>query len=985
MTAVLWDGPLLSVGSVADPLLPKLITAINQATDIEISVSFVQPSGLQLLLPALQDALANGCSLSLLTSDYLLITSPIALRQLLLLAERGATIKVFCCQPDVGFHMKAYIFTRNALSAESSPHLPSGCAYIGSSNISKSALTLSHEWSLRYQYIGNQIPDDFAHIRQQFAAIFAHPQSKVLDEALLASYTARYQANQHTLTVKPDSEAEPEFTPNSAQQEALAALAASRQQGFQRGLVVLATGMGKTWLAAFDAKQTAAKRVLFVAHREEILVQAQQTFSWLNPTLSSELYLSSHRHRTTQQHQHSDLLFASVQTLCKPAHLHQFSPEHFDYVVIDEFHHAVGESYQAILSYFQPRFLLGLTATPERTDQADILALCDHNLVYSRNLVHGIEDAILVPFHYHGIYDPYVNYQEIPWRNGRFDPTALDAAFATRKRAAHIFKYWQQHKQSRTLAFCISRKHADFMAAYFQQQGIAAAAVYQGSELRRNAALSQLEQGELAVIFSVDLFNEGTDLPSIDTLLMLRPTESKILFLQQLGRGLRQSVTTGKQFLQVVDFIGNHRSFLLKPATLFNHSRAKTLVNMAQHPPTLAEGCYINFAPEVVQFWQQLVKGLRNTAAEDYQTLAAELGHRPTAAEFFAAGYDFSKVRKQHGSWFELVAAQQAEPALQDLVKRYRLFLLRGVESTAMTKSFKMIMLRAFLDLNGLQQPVRLTELAEKSWHILWRRPDWAKHDILPTLQQASATSEKWLRYWLANPVTFYCKQDQQDQAAWFKHDEHTIQLNFAVDKADAPQLALLLNELIDYRLANYAKQRLASEPLTPLHSVPAAQAAPEQAPALSLATAPTAQAKAANSIPYYPELKIACGHFGRGTPDNVELLPLSAQYGQLDAKRHFIAPAKGNSMNGGKHPILDGDLLLFEWVTPSSAGSISNNVMAIELLDEAGDPTYLLRVVKKQANGEYVLKANNPSYTDILATSSMRTFARLKAVVKAD
>lgn len=979
MTAVLWDGPLLSVGSVADPLLPKLITAINQATDIEISVSFVQPSGLQLLLPALQDALANGCSLSLLTSDYLLITSPIALRQLLLLAERGATVKVFCCQPDVGFHMKAYIFTRNAFARESSTHLPSGCAYIGSSNISKAALTLSHEWSLRYQYIGHQIPDDFAHIREQFAAIFAHPQSKLLDEALLAAYTARYQANQNTFTVKPDSEAEPEFSPNSAQQEALAALAASRQQGFQRGLVVLATGMGKTWLAAFDAKQMAAKRVLFVAHREEILVQAQQTFSWLNPGLSSGLYLSAHKQR------HCDLLFASVQTLCKTAHLQQFSPDHFDYVVIDEFHHAVGDSYQAILSYFQPRFLLGLTATPERTDQADILALCDHNLVYSRNLVHGIEDSILVPFHYHGIHDPYVNYQEIPWRNGRFDPTALDAAFATRKRAAHIFKYWQQHKQSRTLAFCISRKHADFMAAYFQQQGIAAAAVYQGSELRRNAALSQLEQGKLAVIFSVDLFNEGTDLPSIDTLLMLRPTESKILFLQQLGRGLRQSTATGKQYLQVVDFIGNHRSFLLKPATLFNHSSAKTLVDMASTPPKLADGCYINFAPEVVQFWQQLVKELRNTAAEDYQTLANELGHRPTAAEFFAAGYDFSKVRKQHGSWFELVAEQQAEPALQDLIKRYRLFLLRGVESTAMTKSFKMIMLRAFLDLNGLQHPVRLTDLAEKSWHIIWRRPDWAKHDILPTLQQANATSEKWLRYWLANPVTFYCKQDQQDQAAWFKHDDQTIQLNFAVDNADAPQLALLLNELIDYRLANYAKQRLASEQLPSQYTDTAAQATPEQAPALSLAIAPTAQTEAANSIPYYPALKIACGHFGRGTPDNVEWMALAAQYGQLDARRHFIAPAKGNSMNGGKQPIVDGDLLLFEWVTPSSAGSISNNVMAIELLDEAGDATYLLRVIKKQANGEYLLKANNPSYTDILATASMRTFARLKAVIKAD
>jgi len=979
MSAVLWDGPLLSVGSAADPLLPKLIKAINQATEIEISVSFVQPSGLQLLLPALQDALASGCSLSILTSDYLLITSPLALRQLLLLTERGASIKVFCCQPDVGFHMKAYIFTRKL-----SEQTPSGCAYIGSSNISKAALTQSHEWSLRYQYIGAEIPADFAQIRQQFAAIFAHSQSQVLDETLQASYSKRYQAQQTKLTVTNETETEPEFVPNSAQQDALAALAASRQNGFQRGLVVLATGMGKTWLAAFDAKQMAAKRVLFVAHREEILVQAQQTFSWLNPGLSSGLYLAE------QKHAQSDLLFASVQTLSKAAHLERFSPEHFDYLVIDEFHHAVGSSYQAILSYFQPRFLLGLTATPERTDQADILALCDHNLVYSRNLVHGIEDTILVPFHYYGIYDPYVNYQEIPWRHGRFDPAALDAAFATRKRAAHIFKHWQQHKQSRTLAFCMSRKHADFMAEYFVQQGIAAAAVYQGSELRRNAALSKLEQGELTVIFSVDLFNEGTDLPSIDTLLMLRPTESKILFLQQLGRGLRQSTATGKQFLQVLDFIGNHRAFLLKPATLFNHISSKTLVDMAENPPELAAGCYINFAPEVVQFWQQLVKTLRNSAAEDYQTLTAELGHWPTAVEFFAAGYDFSKVRKQHGSWFELVVSQQADPVLAAIVQRYRLFLLRGVESTAMTKSFKMIMLRAFIELGGLQQPVRLTELAEKSWQIIWRRPDWAKQDILPALYAEPATSAKWLRYWLANPVQFYCKQDQQDQAAWFKQDGQYLQLNFSVDTADAPQLATLLNELIDYRLANYAKQRLAAAPLQPqpqLQSQQPSQLQPNVLPALTLAqVAPNKQAVAgvaANEIPFYPELKIACGHFGRGTPAGVDLMSLAERYGQLDAKRHFVAPAKGNSMNGGKQPIEDGDLLLLEWVTPNSAGSISNNVMAIELLDETGDATYLLRVVKKQTNGQYLLKANNPAYSDLLATANMRTFARLKAIIR--
>ena len=171
--------------------------------------------------------------------------------------------------------------------------------------------------------------------------------------------------------------------------------------------------------------------------------------------------------------------------------------------------------------------MLGLTATPERTDQSDILSLCDNNLVFERNIVHGIESKILVPFHYYGIHDEFVDYKEIPWRNGKFDPTALDVAFATQKRAKHIYENWLSHKQSRTLAFCISKRHADYMANYFCKQGVKAVAVYSGSEVRRNEALAELSEGKIDVVFSVDLFNEGTDIPAVDTVLMTRPTESK--------------------------------------------------------------------------------------------------------------------------------------------------------------------------------------------------------------------------------------------------------------------------------------------------------------------------------------------------------------------------------------------------------------------------------------------------------------------------
>lgn len=213
------------------------------------------------------------------------------------------------------------------------------------------------------------------------------------------------------------------------------------------------------------------------------------------------------------------------------------------------------------------RAFLGLTATPDRTDQSDILSLCDDNLVFSRDLFMGVGSGLLVPFHYYGIFDEEVNYRAIPWRNGRFDPEQLSNKLATLARARHAFNVWKKRAQQRTLAFCVSIRHADFMARHFQQLGVKAEAVYAGSSLARGEALEQLTNGRLQVIFSVDLFNEGVDLPCIDTVMLLRPTESKILFLQQLGRGLRTA--TDKNYLVILDFIGNHKGFLHKPQALF--------------------------------------------------------------------------------------------------------------------------------------------------------------------------------------------------------------------------------------------------------------------------------------------------------------------------------------------------------------------------------------------------------------------------------
>lgn len=954
---------LLTTGD-DDPLLGQLLHAINHATEIEIAVSFIQPSGLNLILPAIQEAierqneLGYPLKLKILTSDYLHITHPAALRSLVELDGKHLEVKIFETN-NHSFHLKSYIFVRT----DKESTFFQGSAFIGSNNISRTALTDAHEWCLRYDYCepkGSVEATQFHNIRSKYNGIFNHPSAKKLTDDWITHYIHIRQKPSFQLVGNNGIIDDEPFTPNSAQQEALAALKDSRLSGFTRGLIVLGTGMGKTWLSAFDAKQMNANKVLFVAHREEILSQAFNTFAKLWPEKSSGFYQGKIKQ------DNKDMLFASVQTLGRESHLEQFKRTHFDYIVIDEFHHASAKTYLNIINYFTPKFLLGLTATPERTDQANILSLCHDNLVFERNLVHGIDEQILVPFHYFGIWDESVNYEEIPWRNGKFDPAALDAEFATQKRAKHIFKHWKLHQQTRTLAFCVSTKHADFMAKAFNVEfanlGFKAVAVHSKSPTRRNEALSQLDNGEIQVIFSIDLFNEGTDLPSIDTVLMLRPTESNIIFLQQLGRGLR--LYESKSHLVVLDFIGNHKTFLNKQELLgVKLNKGKSFRNPAKTDAlNIAAGCHINIDPKIINFWQQLIKQYRNTAQEDYLNLEAHLGHKPNATEFYRANYDFKKVNKQHLSWFGLVSELSDNEKVISTVTQHHDFLLHGIQKTSMTKSFKAILLEAFLELDGFRTPPTIEELAKKSWSVLASYPFLKATELPIAEQQLIATDKKWIAYWCKNPIHFSTTIDKKTNIAWFLVADGKFIANFDLDIDQTDTLHYLVKELVDYRLARYIDKK---------------QSKPSSLPDSSIKD----DRDNLVQLRYYPNLKIACGHFKAGNQSESEMMGVNLN--NVNSEKHFLARASGNSMNGGRTPIKDGDLLLLEAVTPTSAGSITGQTMAIEIQDEAGDNQYLLRVIEKHDNGQYWLKAKNADYKQLAADDSMRTFARLKDIIR--
>ena len=464
-----------------DPLLPHILAEIDLADRVDMAVAFVQRSGVRRVIEHLRDLLNRGGKLRFLTGDYMDITDPDAIAPILDLVG-DKQLRVYESQ-RTSFHPKAYLFYR-----------PDGVrtAYIGSSNLSESALEQGIEWN--YRSTSSEGANEFAEIAGAFEELFSHQATHPIDEQWLNSYRDRRRPPSTALGIGlPLEDALEPPEPNQAQKAALAALLDSRARGNEAGLVVLATGLGKTWLSAFDSTSDDFHRVLFVAHREEILNQAIRTFRRIRPTASLGRYTGEEKTPS------ADVVFASIQTLGRATHLNRFDAAAFDYIVVDEFHHAAAVTYRRLIDHFTPKFLLGLTATPERTDGGDLLALCQENLVYRQDLMEGIRAELLCPFHYFGVPDE-VDYKNIPWRSSRFDEKKLTEAVATNKRAENTLEQYSKRAGNRTLAFCCSQRHADFMANYFETSGVRARAVHSGpNSAPRAASLEHLDSGELDV------------------------------------------------------------------------------------------------------------------------------------------------------------------------------------------------------------------------------------------------------------------------------------------------------------------------------------------------------------------------------------------------------------------------------------------------------------------------------------------------------
>ncbi|MCW2899285.1 MAG: type restriction protein res subunit [Streptosporangiaceae bacterium] len=635
---------------------------LASANDVDLLCAFIKWQGLRVLEKALLELRERGGRVRVITTTYMGATDQRALDRL---AELGADVKVSYETRTTRLHAKAWLFHRATGMST---------AYVGSSNMSRTALTDGLEWNVRLSNV------EQAHLLHTFAETFdsywADPSFETYEPARdgdrLREALSAARGGPTDLPIEITSL---DVRPFGYQREILDELEAQRTiHDRWRNLVVMATGTGKTVVSALDYKRLRAAgtvdRVLFIAHREELLVQSLSTFRHvLRQGDFGELYVGGQRPREWRH------VFGSVQSLTQ-LDLAELDPAHFDLVVIDEFHHAMASTYRQLLEYLTPKVLVGLTATPERTDGADVREWFDGRTAVELRLWEALEQGLLAPFQYFGLHDD-VALEQVRWKRGRgYDVNELTNVYTGDDHRVRLILQAVHDKvedpgRMRALGFCVSIQHAEFMAQRFSAAGIPSRAITsQTSREDRAAALTALREREVNVLFTVDLFNEGLDIPSVDTVLFLRPTESATVFLQQLGRGLR--LAEDKACLTVLDFIGaQHQEFRfdLRFRALTGSSRRGLQRDVEQGFPTLPAGCHI----ELDRVAQQIVlANIKQSLNVSWKGLVAEARSvkRPTMAEFLdEAGIEIEDLYRGNGhSWLDLkrAAGWDSDPAGPD-------------------------------------------------------------------------------------------------------------------------------------------------------------------------------------------------------------------------------------------------------------------------------------------------------------------------------
>ena len=787
----------------------QLIQSMKKAESVDIIVSFLMESGVRMLLKELEHTLKRGAKIRILTGNYLGITQPSALY--LIKRKLGDRVDLrFYCEKGRSFHPKSYIFHYTDYSE----------LYIGSSNISRSALTSGIEWN--YRFSSQKDPENYKEFFRTFEDLFAN-HSIIIDDKELK----RYSQNWHRPAVAKDldrydfTESETNDTkikslyePRGAQIEALCALEDTRAEGAQKALIQAATGIGKTFLAAFDSKKY--EKVLFVAHREEILKQAAVSFQNVRNSKDYGFFMGAEK--CTDK----PLIFATVASLGKPEYLNEkyFAPDYFNYVVIDEFHHAVNDQYRRIVEYFRPQFLLGLTATPERMDGKNIYEICDYNVPYEISLKDGINKGMLVPFHYYGIYDE-TDYTKLHIVKGKYAEEELNRTYiGNAYRHELIYKYYCKYGSRQALGFCCSRKHAEEMAKEFGKRGIPSAAVYSNADgefsMDRAEAIEKLKNGEIKVIFSVDMFNEGVDIPSVDMVMFLRPTESPVVFLQQLGRGLRRN--KGKEYLNVLDFIGNYEKAGRVRYLLTGRNKTGKETYCPADKTDYPDDCFVDFDMRLIDLFAEMDKKqqtIKEQIRNEYFRIKELFGKQPTRMDLFTYMdddvYQMAVTHSNENPFKKYLKYLEELDELTDEQKKFSQGIgkdfINLLENTNMSKVYKMPVLMAFYNHGNVRMEVSEAELLESWKEFFSTGTNWKDLDTGITYEEYCKISDKeHIKKIIQMPVKFLLKSGG---GFFVKKEGVVLALRDEMgEMVKNPVLAEQMKDVIEYRAMDYYRRR---------------------------------------------------------------------------------------------------------------------------------------------------------------------------------